>query len=410
MNRFIRLCTIAIAAIAVMTISSCSDDQDLVDGNAPREPIVYSEELRPYVEYSHAFALNLWDAINAMPEYESSNFIVSPLSIQMNMSILANGASGATLDEFLEVLLPGCEKPSLENLNQYQQLIREGLAKSDAKAKLSMASGVFFDESVQLSNEFTSRVNQYYASSTFNFKRNTESGMSKINDWISNATSGNIRNYLSTPPKSVVMLINALLFQHTWSSPFEKSNTKNEDFYCESGKVIKVPMMYKSEASAPIYAHHNSYRLMLSYGNGAFTLHLFKPDDGYSVNDVMQRFGDGEWYNRRVNIKLPKFSLETDIDFKELLRSMGMEESLSASADYSALCSLPVEIEEIKQKTKIELDEEGTKVVATSSASGGIGAPGPPPPVVDFFLDHPFAFMLQGFNGEVLAIGKICEF
>ena len=60
-----------------------------------------------------------------------------------------------------------------------------------------------------------------------------------------------------------------------------------------------------------------------------------------------------------------------------------------------------------------ELDEKGVAYKAVSSSSGKPGditAPGPPPEVIDFFLDHPFAFEIYEMStGTKIAMGKICE-
>lgn len=411
-KRFRHVTFLSVATIAAMLAVSCSDsDNPGAIEDAPREWITLNSEQSDYINYSCSFSENLWHAINATPEFSEQNFIVSPLSLQINLALLANGASGETLKTFTDVMLPDCPNPSLETLNELHSILIEKLPKTDRSAKYKMSNSVWFIKHLDLTDEYISSVKRYYDSSVFEFEGATNDAKNAINEWFATATDGGIRELLQSPPKEDVLFLSALLFKHVWMHKFEKSDTKLENFYCESGDVVKVPMMYKFDSRARIFTHQKSLRAAVPFGNGAFELHLIKPDEGCSVEEAMESLRLGEIYNRDIKLKLPRFSLETNIDFLDILCAMGLENALKGLPDYSAMTSANFDIRKFHQKSRIDVDEEGAiyKAVTSSGGSGDI-APGPPPAVVEFYLDHPFAFEIRELStGVVIAMGKICN-
>ena len=393
-------------------MASCSDS-DEPDGitDAPREWIELNSSQQEYLHNSVLFSVDLWHALNATQEYEKENFIFSPLSTQISLSLLANGASGEKLKAFTDILLPDCENPSIEKLNDLNRLMIEKLSQVDKNAKFKMANSIWFVNGPDLSNEYVSSVSRYYDSWLFRFDRGTEASRNAINKWVEDATEGTMKEFLDGAPTQDVLLLSAMLFKHGWTKKFEKSDTKLEDFYCESGEVVKVPMMCKVDELAEIRTHEKSMRAIVPFGNKAFTLHLIKPDEGYSVDEALEEFTKGEHYTRTLKLKMPRFSLESDIDFIHILYSMGLKDILRDS-DYSAMTSTPFEIMSFRQKSQIEVDEEGAvyKVVTSPSSPGEVTSPGPPPAIVEFYLDHPFAFEIhESSTGAIIVMGKVCN-
>ena len=411
-KQFRHVMLLSVAAIGSLMLASCSDsDAPALDGitDAPLERINLDIEQMEYVGNSASFSVKLWHAINAMPEYEKSNFIISPLSLQINLALLANGASDETLKTLTDVILPDCTNPSLAKLNELNSLLIEKLPQTDRNAKYKMANSVW--HCIDMYDDYISRVNRYYNASVFEFDGATNEAKKAINEWLAAATDGGINEYLQNPPKEQVLFLSALQFKHGWTKKFEKSDTKLEDFYCESGEVVKVPMMCKVDELAEIRTHEKSMRAIVPFGNKAFTLHLIKPDEGYSVDEALEEFTKGEYYTRTLKLKMPRFSLETEIDFLDILCSMGLENAFKGTPDYSAMTSTDFEIRDFRQKSKLEVDEDGA-VYKVVTSSGGVGdtALGPPPPIVEFYLDHPFAFEIhESSTGVIIAMGKVCN-
>jgi serpin B len=62
----------------------------------------------------------------------------------------------------------------------------------------------------------------------------------------------------------------------------------------------------------------------------------------------------------------------------------------------------------LKQRAGIEVNEEGTEAwVVTSGEFVEMGMPPPPPPVKVFRADHPFLYLIQTVEGDLLFMGRL---
>ena len=76
-------------------------------------------------------------------------------------------------------------------------------------------------------------------------------------------------------------------------------------------------------------------------------------------------------------------------------------------ADFSEMSNMDLYISEAKQKTYIEVNEEGTEAAAVTGIGMVETSIGPPQPVT-FRADRPFLFLIQEkSSGVILFMGKI---
>lgn len=407
---------IGMAAIGMLAITACNNDDEPGGGGqkAPLKKIELAAEEIPYVAASNQFALNLWKGVSESDDLRDKNFIMSPLSLQMGLSLLANAANGDTRQEIIDFILPELNgNASLQTLNNLNKTLIEQLPQTDAKAKFALANSIWLDNDIIPRKDFVENTGKYYGACVFNFQHDKNSTIDAINKWCSNATRGMITDFMkNTPPLNKALLANALIFQHTWASPFfSASDTKEFNFYCKSGNVSKIKMMNGSFEDE-IRVGEKSWMIDMEYGNGAFVIELYKPLDGATPDEAIAET-DRETYRREIRLRLPKFKLSSDIDFQKILVSMGLKISATDVIDFSGLTELPeynLSIDGIRQSSIIELNEKGTKVISTTHVSGGITSPGPPPEIVEFYLDHPFAYIIrEKSTNAIIAMGKICE-
>ncbi len=406
MNKRILSC----ALLCALVISGCNsaDEPGIADEKAPLVKISLDAGQENYVSASNQFAKNLFKTLDKASCVSGKNYVFSPLSLHLNLSLLANGASGEILEEITDVLLPGLsEVPSLDMLNELNRTLVARLPETDVKAKFSLANSIWLGNNLNVRDDFKQRMEKYYGASFFKFGVGTEQARVDMNRWCSNATAGMIEEFFQSPPTQELILLNALFFQHIWSSPFKPSDTRDIEFYCESGNTVKTPTMCQ-EYTGTVYMDEKGTRTVLKYGNGAFEMHLVKPDAGSTVSDALTG-GQGEEYLRKIRLRMPKFEFDSDISFKNILCEMGMKKALAPQASYSNFSTQTMQIDEIRQKTKINVDEKGTKL-ASVTHTGMNAAAGPPPEVIDFYLDHPFGFIIRETStNAVIAMGKICE-
>ena len=94
-----------------------------------------------------------------------------------------------------------------------------------------------------------------------------------------------------------------------------------------------------------------------------------------------------------VDVKLPRFETDTDIDLKPIMIALGMPDAFDdCKADFPYFCNVPVYIGLMKQVAKIKLDEEGTEASAVTVI--GVNEKSMPN-YPTFYANHPFLYVIS---------------
>ena len=100
---------------------------------------------------------------------------------------------------------------------------------------------------------------------------------------------------------------------------------------------------------------------------------------------------------------LPRFKLEYGVNLNDTLKALGMEIAFIGGADFSGMAPNLL-ISEVKHKTFVEVNEEGTEAAA---ATGVTILESVPP---DFRVDRPFFFAIYDAETEtILFMGTVTE-
>jgi len=157
------------------------------------------------------------------------------------------------------------------------------------------------------------------------------------------------------------------------------------------------------------------YLIELAYGQGNFVMDLFLPNDGKDVSDIITNLNTENWNNwmnalnepSETTIVLPPFKFEYKKVLNDALSAMGMEIAFNQDeADFSKInADNQLFISEVKHKTYIELNEEGTEAAAVTSVAvslTSIGASG------EVIFDKPFMFAIREIStGAILFLGVV---
>lgn len=118
----------------------------------------------------------------------------------------------------------------------------------------------------------------------------------------------------------------------------------------------------------------------------------------------MKKFG-----KREGLVQIPRFKLEYEIQLKRSLAALGMGEAFDRQkANFSNLSREPLSIDEVKHKTFVEVNEEGTEAAAVTSV--GIRATSVQIDNIPFEMtvDRPFFCAIRdNKTGSVLFMGAI---
>lgn len=345
--------------------------------------------------------------------YTGGNTLVSPLSLAAALAMTANGAKGETLSEMERVL--GMSKESLNvGLSAYLDKVAESGA-------LSVADSLWLRDTMKekAKADFLQRNKDYYDAEIYAapFDQTT---VSDINTWTANATRGMIKELIrEISPDSVTYLINALYFSGEWQKKYEKSDISEGTFTAADGTASRVKTMKSSES---VYlSDENTTGFVKAYKGGKFAFAAFLPAEEIPINEYVKGFSAEKWQGlfghssrEPVRCTLPAFSYDFSLTASGILKDMGMPTAFDAGkADFSDMFdACPGEnfwLGEVLQKTRIEVDEAGTKAAAVTEIEMRTNsAPAVEERIV--ILDRPFVYaIIDAENHYPIFLGTVTK-
>lgn len=351
----------------------------------------------------------------ALPQKE--NFMFSPYSLNIALSMTWNAAKGETKEGIEKAL--GYEPNYGEAVNAYQKKIATALVKTDPSTKLSIANSIWYRQTAKLKATFEEIGKKWYDAEVNGVDFLDANTKNLMNRWCENKTNGLIKKVIERTSKEDMMyLMNALYFKGVWAEDFEfkKTDTKQEDFTLENSTKVKVPMMYQK--SLMNYTEDEVFSAVsLPYGNGAYSMVILLPKENKTFSEMITHLKQSDVLSDKLNMHkkaevslyLPKFKFEYNIVLNDILKTLGMDKAFANDADFSnAFEAESLKVSEVKQFTYIEVNEKGTEAAAVTT----VGFVGTSAPVVQkeiiFRADKPFAFFIQENSaGAILFMGKV---
>jgi serpin B len=237
-----------------------------------------------------------------------------------------------------------------------------------------------------------------------------------MNQWCADKTRGRIKEIIQSPiPPDVVMyLMNALYFKSKWQFEFEKENTKTEPFTLANGTKKEVDMMEQTTA-LPNYKDNHLHCIEMPYGNQAFSMVAILPSGDMDIEQLIEYVDDASWqhivdnmHEQNVHVKLPRFKIECDIPLNDPVKNIGMKRIFKGGLQNISDANLVVS--NIKQKTFVEVNEEGTEAAAVTVIEIIAVSPGPETLPIPFHANRPFLYLIkEKSTGAILFIGRMDE-
>lgn len=329
-------------------------------------------------------------------ETENKNVLISPLSVQVALSMTANGADGQTLRE-MESLLGG--DITLSELNEYLYSYVSSLPSED-EYKLEIANSVWFRDDFEANKFFLQTNADYYDADAYKAHFD-DATLRDINGWVDDNTDGLINKiYDYIDPSTVMCLINAIVFDGEWDEVFEKESISDGIFRSVSGEERTVEMMSCEETKYLDDGRATGF--IKDYKEGKYSFAALLPNEGVDINDYIDSL-DAETMietlskpeRGSVQVTIPKFSYEYELKMNDLLASLGMPSAFDPyTADFTRLGNSDegLYISEVRHKTYISVDDRGTKAaaitaVAVDECSAEILG-------MQVRLDRPFVYMI----------------
>ena len=343
------------------------------------------------------------------------NSLISPYSLFAALSILSNGTGNDT-KKLMETFLG----MSVDDLNKFNSDIQEQID------NIGNANGLWFNlgTGLTLKDSFKETIANYYGLDSLkesNFTENVSGLVNEVNDWAktkSNETIDNIISESDINDTTSFLLLNALSSTGNWRAEFDINNTYTQEFHNLDGSIGNATMMHNEE---PGYWHTDTCEgFVKDLDNYTFFVGILPNEDidfdefvnnldTETIMDLINSMVDIENIDYEkmtadshiTRLSFPKFKFDNEYSLSDHLKKLGLD-SLFTEADFtnmvdgdSELVDL-LKVEEVKQKTNVEVNEKEVKMSAVTVVQGGMGSTGLQCTYIyhDVTFDRPFVFML----------------
>lgn len=128
-------------------------------------------------------------------------------------------------------------------------------------------------------------------------------------------------------PASRLVLVNALYFSGFWQTPFNKFATRRAPFYLNEKDSTEVDTMSITDTFRYYECSRlNAKFLELDYEGGDISMTIVLPNERNGLGALEARlpevFEDRNFTYERVNVQLPKFTIESTIQFVPILKNV----------------------------------------------------------------------------------------
>ena len=346
---------LAILALTSMAMADDANEKLLIAGNNQFTAKMFSEVVKSHPEES---------------------VVLSAFSVLTPLALLSQAAEGASHDELLRAIgMPNDETARQVYSEIYTKL--RGIKGVDLK----QANRIYIPERYQLNDNFTSVARQFQSEVlNVDFAKNDETAKA-VNAWVEAQTNNRIKDLVDPStlgPTTRALLVNAIYFKGTWEKKFEPANTVDRDFHVTKDKTIKVPTM--SRTAEFLYGESeelDAKLLRLPYTGGESSMLIVLPNqiDGLAALEAKLKDPEaltkatGQMMVYEVDVKLPKFKIETKTNLKEVLMKIDVKQIFdSANAKLSHLLKGESDlfVSDAIQKAFIEVNEEGAEAAAAN--------------------------------------------
>jgi serine protease inhibitor len=233
-----------------------------------------------------------------------------------------------------------------------------------------------------------------------------------MNGWVEQRTQGKIKELVTGPLEAsdVMFLINAVYFKAPWEKPFDPKQTLDGNFTAADGSTKKVSFMNREEDNLG-YADDSIIAARLPYGSGRLEMVALLPLK-QTLSDFVQKISPdklnetiGLCKETPMSLSFPKFKLEYAQTLNDTLKAMGMGDAFG-NADFTAMSKTlgkQIVISEVKHKSFIEVNEEGTEAAAATEIGMKMTAV-----MQSLTFDKPFLYLIRDSQtGAILFIGTM---
>ncbi|ACZ29079.1 proteinase inhibitor I4 serpin [Xylanimonas cellulosilytica DSM 15894] len=337
-----------------------------------------------------------------------ANAVVSPSSVAVALSMLADGARGGTLAELDQVLGATGEdrrdavaalRGTLLRHDGDPAVVRDEELPDDPVVHL--AAQVVVDDQLTPDDAYLTTLADVYGAGVQRVDLGSDDGKSALDAWVQHHSGGLVEESAITPKDSLrLVLQDAVVLAARWYTPFPGHATGDRPFTTADGTEVSVPTM--SGEAPRAYAEVDGWRAArLPYTGHELHADVILPPDGVNpaaahpelLAALAAALDDAE--DQPVRVTLPVLDLRPDpLDLRDAIATLGAPTVLDpGAADLTGIgtddAGERLYLGQAMQQAVLQLDEEGTRAAAVTELGAEAGS-APVDRPVELTLDRPF--------------------
>jgi len=402
MKKFSCFILVFVTLLSLILTGCNSKEYQESDTFVPLSNVVYPSKEKEYVTISQELvkAVNetYFEIADELVE-RNDNFVFSPTSLYIALSMLAEGSVNETYEELIKFL----NIDNLEDLRALNKSIYENNYYDNKNGKLKIANSLWTRHGLSVGKEYIETLENNYYGEVYNVDFANLVDQENIRKWINNNTDNflnlNEENYKIDPGLSA-LLINTLYFNNKWYEEFKEKNTYDDVFY--NGEEINAKYMIHTIDS--MYKRTSDYLAVMDYFKNGNRIVYLLPNEDKNVYDYLKE--DVTTYDGfkgcQATINVPKFKYQKMYSLNDLLKNNGVVSVFGGGLDK---INPGLALSNLKQDVGIELSEEGVKAAAVTS--GEMVESAGPEEFVTIKLNRPFIYYILDSQNTILFVGVI---
>ncbi len=300
--------------------------------------------------------------------------MISPLSLASALAMLAEGASGETLYELERLIgLP------LDALRQTLSALQTTNLRVET-AQFRTANSLWFAQTgFVCSEDYAARLCTHYAAEINVLLPAASAAADQINRWVHRATDGMIDRLVDENLLRGlrVLLINAICLDAEWEHAFA-AQTMPDRFTRTDGSTVTAEFM-QSKCEHLFIEREGALGFVKPYAGGKLNFAAILPPDEIALEDYLAQLNGEELLSLIQNpeicthfcVKMPAFRADYSITLNAPLRQLGLSRVFGEMAELHRMGSADghLYVDTILQKTHIDVNTNGTRAAAATSAA-----------------------------------------
>lgn len=208
------------------------------------------------------------------------------------------------------------------------------LQKSVGQSTLSIANQLYVKNGYQINKNFEEVAVKKFLSGidSLDFEKNVESAQT-INRFVEEKTKEKIKDLIKPDMLNAdtrLVLINAIYFKGNWEYQFDKDRTNEGDFYVGESETVKVDFMHiKKKFNYAVLDKLDATALEMKYANSNFSFVIVLPNSRTGLSKLESELKNydlaqitNKMHNTEVEVTIPKFKIEFEINLNEVLKKV----------------------------------------------------------------------------------------